>query len=130
MPMCCQYSPSLGSPGSRRYGMTAREKYRARPRASVTTFTRPGSAAKRRVERSRRRADVVPLLHPSQRAGQRLTRQKRLVALDVHDGIEAGELGSRRHLGHPIGAGLVTADPVSTARTPDRSTTCATGANR
>ena len=59
------------------------------------------------------------------RARQRLARQERLVALDVHDGVERGELGARGDFGNTVGAGEVTAS-VSTARTPDRSTTCAT----
>ena len=66
---------------------------------------------------------------PAPAPGQGLARQEGLVALDVHDGVERGELGAGGHLGHPVGTGEVAAI-VRTARTLDRSTTCATRANR
>ncbi len=66
-----------------------------------------GIGGERRIERSRRRADFVPLLHPAQCPRQRLAGQKRFVPLDVHDGVERGEVGARGNLGNPIGSGLM-----------------------
>ena len=68
-----------------------------------------GIARQRRIQRRGGGADIVPLLHPPQRPGQRLARHERLVALDVHDGVERGKLGAVGHLGNPVGAGLVPA---------------------
>ena len=68
----------------------------------MTTLTRPGSPTSANGQRSRRGADLVPRFHPGQGTRQRLTRQEGLVTLDVHDGIEAGELGSPGHFCHPV----------------------------
>ena len=118
--------PRRRSPASRRYGIARSREVERPPRASVTTLTRAGSPASAGIERRRRGADVVALRHPLDGARQRLAREEGLVALHVDDDVEA-----RRTPAAPATSatrsvpGQVNTASVSTARTPDRSTTCA-----
>jgi hypothetical protein len=59
------------------------------------------------IERRRRGTDIVALRHAVDRARQGLPGQKRLVALYIDHGVEPSELGTRRHLGDPVGSGEV-----------------------
>ena len=65
-----------------------------------------------------------PGAHPVQRAGQRLAGQERLVALDVHDDVEPGELRPRRPPRPRVGAGLVCRSRSARRATPAAPTTC------
>ena len=107
MPRCCQYKPSAGI-----VRVAAVRNHRPRkiqgPATGIGHHLHPaGIGGERRIERRRRGADVVPLLHPAQRSGQGLPREKRLVALNVHNDVERGELRVGRDLGHPLSTGLV-----------------------